>query len=203
MLVELGKNQNVYKLCNIPGVTVRPKRGKDECLGRPGCGFKAVATELFRTGASELSPIVLNIFQLGCTTRPHCPPQDWLPYCLYPPCTLDNCHSLCPCLAVCLFTVALDHLCTFVPLYLHGIQSAGTDSSGALQARHARAWSPPEPDKRRFNYGAGSNFPVKTRSPDCWSFRSGTNGGNGFNIFAATGRNIFCDKILTCRGFSG
>lgn len=109
-----------------------------------------------------MSPIVLNIFQLGCTTRPHCPPQDWLPYCLYPPCTLDNCHSLCPCLAVCLFTVALDHLCTFVPLYLHGIQSAGTDSSGALQARHARAWSPPEPDKRRFNYGAGSNFPVKT-----------------------------------------
>ena len=115
MLVELGKNQNVYKLCNIPGVTVRPKRGKDECLGRPGCGFKAVATELFRTVASELSPIVLNIFQLGCTTPPHCPPQDWLPYCLYPPCTLDNCHSLCPCLAVCLFTVALDHLCTFVP----------------------------------------------------------------------------------------
>ena len=118
MLVELGKNQNVYKLCNIPGVTVRPKRGKDECLGRPGCGFKAVATELFRTVASELSLIVLNIFQLGCTTRPHCPPQDWLPYCLYPPCTLDNCHSLCPCLAVCLSTVALDHLCTFVPLYL-------------------------------------------------------------------------------------
>ena len=48
LLVELGKNQNVYKLCNIPGVTVRPKRGKDECLGRLGCGFKAVATELFR-----------------------------------------------------------------------------------------------------------------------------------------------------------
>ena len=54
------------------------------------------------------------------------------------------------------------HSCTWPPLYLHGIQSAGTDSGGALQARHARAWSPPEPDKRRFNYGAGSNFPVKT-----------------------------------------
>ena len=151
--------------------------------------------------ASELSPIVLNIFQLGCTTRPHCPPQDWLPYCLYPPCTLDNCHSLCPCLAVCLFTVALDHLCTCtvfnrqaqtaLALYKHDMHEPGRHQSrtnGDLIT------------------GPASNFPLKRsisrllrpRLPSVWLRKY-------FQLvqeILSINSQEICDKLLT-RGFSG
>ena len=113
-----------------------------------------------------MSPIVLNIFQLGCTTRLHCPPQDWLPYCLYPPCTLDNCHSLCPCLAVCLSTdFALDHLCTFVPLYLCTCTAFNRQAQTAV-ALYKHDMHEPGRHQSRTNgdliTGRGSNFPVKT-----------------------------------------
>ena len=87
--------------------------------------------------------------------------------------------------------VALDHLLRkFVPsLHLHCIHK---DSIVGHSDRHALV--PPEPDKRRFNYGSGSNFPVKRpitrllrpRPRSLWS----ETGGNDFNNISAAGRNM-------------